>query len=581
MNTNQKLRGKILLLTCAISTIAIAPFSNFEPVNLPKMVALSVGTLSALFLLKFSRNIRHQVRFLFTLKYLPQLLLFGTLVIISNSILKSDLDFAPLIWGAPGRSTGALTIVLLVILFVLFSVHEEPDILDRLLTCFLRTSFLVTWYGVVQFLELDPVSWQGKDIFSFLGNINFSSGIWGLASSLMVAKILDPRLELSKKLFYVPHILINVFLIWESGSLQGLVIFGLCSVQIVVLVSSQIRKIPYLSLILLLGLYLSLTLSIIGTLGKGPFGKYFLQDTMIYRTDYWRAGISMVQASPLSGLGPDAFGSYYREYRDEVAVIRTGANRTSDTAHNIFIDYASGSGILLAIVLLSVFIVGIWSAYRLVISSNFSSTYVAGLSLLIGFFIYCLISINQIGVMVWFWAIAGAVISCSNSNMGQVQTLRKVKLNHNEREKKRSSHSISTQAISSRERYLQDSNNSPYFITKAGIGAILGIAITFPPLAADSRFYFAWQDSNLTAMSLIAEEFGSTRFQYEKVLESSFKRQDGKLSLVIAQNLVKKYPRSVFGWETIADLAVTSEDLRKVANMRLQELDPFNPDYKM
>jgi O-antigen ligase len=60
-----------------------------------------------------------------------------------------------------------------------------------------------------------------------------------------------------------------------------------------------------------------------------------------------------------NGVGVDSYGYFYKEYRDLEAIERTGPERVSNTAHNVFLDISSGAGIFAGFIFASIFLLAL------------------------------------------------------------------------------------------------------------------------------------------------------------------------------------------------------------------------------
>ena len=94
--------------------------------------------------------------------------------------------------GLPARGAGALTYLLcLVLLHVVYGLAQRRPS-EPLVLAFVATHALVVLYALLQAYGLDPISWGtdtrfvGVQVFSTLGNGNFSSGYVGLTLPLLV-----------------------------------------------------------------------------------------------------------------------------------------------------------------------------------------------------------------------------------------------------------------------------------------------------------------------------------------------------------------------------------------------------------
>ncbi len=137
----------------------------------------------------------------------------------------------------------------------------------------------------------------------------------------------------------------------------------------------------------------------------------------------------MIKANVFFGVGLDNYGSYYREYRSAMAATSTGPDRVTNTAHNIFIDFGIGSGFAGFILLVALFVLGMLVAIKRLSMMGFleskskvghKSDKVAKslppqtllttfLSVTVSYFVFMLISINQIGVSVWGFLFLGGL----------------------------------------------------------------------------------------------------------------------------------------------------------------------------
>jgi len=87
--------------------------------------------------------------------------------------------------------------------------------------------------------DLDPIDWSQKLMVATLGNINFMSSFLGLASISMITRIMVDKIALPARLHYLFFISVNGFLIWISGSIQGIAVFA-AGVSMVLLM--QVRR---------------------------------------------------------------------------------------------------------------------------------------------------------------------------------------------------------------------------------------------------------------------------------------------------------------------------------------------------
>jgi tetratricopeptide (TPR) repeat protein len=142
---------------------------------------------------------------------------------------------------------------------------------------------------------------------------------------------------------------------------------------------------------------------------------------------HWVAALGMLKEHLFFGIGIDSFGDYYRLFRlDEAIKLRGTANSGTNNAHNTFIQLGATGGLvlLLAYILFTLFI-----GYRAIraLKIHKEKTITSGLlSIWIAFQVQSLVSIDQIGLVVWGWASAGCLVALSYPTIDASKSVRKV-----------------------------------------------------------------------------------------------------------------------------------------------------------
>ena len=281
--------------TVYLSLISGIVLTNFlDPVNWPKQILLI--SLAPLILLRailesdievsaFTRN-----RVVILYFGLP-LLVFWLIGFASHFF--SDLSLVRVLWGSWGRNNGLLTLSGLWIVAVATAVRScSTDFLRTFLKTIEVTGTVFVFYGIFQFLGLDPVSWsQTNQVFSFFGNTNFASAIFALiAASSMALLLYEKEIDKKVNVFRLIFLTITVYACFLTRSVQGLAALLICAcLFFLVRLNKNTRlKIFLFVLYLACGFVVSL-----GTIGKGPFGKFIQQYTVELRLNYWLTGIKM------------------------------------------------------------------------------------------------------------------------------------------------------------------------------------------------------------------------------------------------------------------------------------------------
>jgi len=551
------LKGAFFVSTCGV-TIVVNPLTAYDPINLIKMLFLACGSFALLPYVLLKINV---MKSMLLVSSFSLLMLLGMIV----ALFHSDVEKNQQLWGVWGRSTGLLTYFSLAVLLIASAIYvTQSKSAVQLLNMFQKTSYFITFYVVLQYAGLDPINWSQKLPFATLGNINFMSSLLGLATSLMISRTVFSVNSLASKAFLLTLCCLNSIIIFASGSIQGLGII-LVGISITIFIKiwfylGKLIALIFMMTITLMGLLISL-----GTVGYGPLGRLLIQETVLYRLDYWNAGYRMFLDNPLFGVGIDSYGDFYRMYRDLIAVERTGPGRISNTAHNVFLDVMSGSGAIAGLSFVAIYFGTSFLILRLALSKQVLNDTKHLSVLLISGAVFMMVSINQIGVAVWIFLFLG---------MAQgILSLYGKETDDSDNDKNRIRQKTN-QAIVDISRKKDEKSLLVPLVSI--LSATFGIFASSPPNIEDSKFLAAYKASNVREMSSIVERSGATLFHKEKLLEYLVKNSTEEVALKNAQKLFAENPRSFFAAQVIFFSKSSSSEEKMAASRALRSLDPKN-----
>lgn len=554
---------RILVLTGIFSTVAINPWTAYDPINLPKMFVLSTGAAFLLgWLLANFKSINRVNRILFII----------SAIFVTSYLISFFINPAPAyqqFWGVWGRSTGLLTYFAFIVLMLSAAMISSTASLSLVRISFDKLGYFITLYTLLQLMDLDPINWSQKLMVATLGNINFMSSFLGLTSISYLSRILLERLSLSSRLFYLAILLLNLYLIGISQSIQGI---GVFLAGLVFLLTYKFRqKFSFVStLAVFFASLVSGLVVLLGTAGFGPL-SILRQETVIFRIDYWTAAINMLTANPLSGIGIDSYGDFYREYRTLEAVVRTGPQRVTNTAHNIFLDVFSGAGVFSGLLFLSIMALTLYSIFS-ALSANYQNFDLTAFSAMwLGFIVFCLISINQLGVGVWGFIFTGVVNGCV------------VRYRVGNFAEDTSSHKGKKSVDSGKERALRELGpgrnlgfgKTSQLLTSFFLVLIVG-ATSLLPNIVDSRFSHEIKSANLDNALKLSESVGILDFHREALMAALAKAGRPEDTLKVAESLLEQNPRNWQAWVAILSSEVATDNRRIQAANQLIRLDPNN-----
>jgi hypothetical protein len=410
-------------------------------------------------------------------------------------------------------------------------------------------------YGVFQWAELDPISWENPydPIVGTLGNPNFTSAHLGMASLASLAIALSRSEKLVFKVALFLNIGLSLFVISQSTSSQGLLIFALGFVVIFYFRFIASLKLVAIKLLYWAGAFFGVMVGVLGILNKGPVASYLYQASITYRGDYWRAGWKMTLENPLLGVGLDSYGSWYRFYRNEAATLRRGPDVTSNSAHNVFLDISSNGGFLLLAAYLAIFALIIKSGWRIIRKSDgYDPIGIALVTSWLAYLVQSLISINQLGLAVWGWVMGGAIIGYDLYKDRPDGKIVKTKSPTNRQQVSASSAILGT------------------------LGLASGIAIAIWPSAQDINFRSALQGGDPTRIESAAKSFPGHNYYYNYSSQIFLTNNLEDKALELSRIAVAKNPRDFNAWKTLIDNPKISSSEKADAIKKMKELDPFN-----
>lgn len=318
----------------------MAPFPSIDRFNGPKIVVLSALLLVA------SLSAWHSVRIAAMPIDLPQFVLFLFLIASIVTSMISSQDIPSQLFGRLGRNSGLLAYLLFAILFLLVKLIKRDNRLETFLFSIIGVAIPVEIYALLQIFDRDPIEWgtPASWIFSFLGNPNH------LSSFLAIAFFTNIYLLIQKKNMLIVglNMILILAVMYANESLQGFIII---IVLFWFLLISYTKK--FLSNILFLTGVFALVAVVLYSLfdvDTLPDEARFLREgTFLRRKELWTIAVQAIFNKPITGYGYSAYETVYLKFRTEDVVDRVGSSRSSNSAHNEFLEILVNGGVVVAI----------------------------------------------------------------------------------------------------------------------------------------------------------------------------------------------------------------------------------------
>ena len=536
---------KTVLLGAGLISVAMSPFMSYEPINLPRLVILTIFGTSLILLIDIHRIelIKNEHK-----KILLVLLSFILWSLISA--VFSNLGFIDAFFGVFGRNNALLTYIMFMAFITATIFVSNIKFIRSLLLVMVFIGVLSATYGFMQSIGVDPFGWISENIivFGFFGNPNFQASFMGITTTVAFAYLLNKDYKLSIKFGYLAFICLALYIVYKSKSQQGYLVF-IAGVSVVIYL--WLRTNPVLKkfrVIYLFALGFGVIAVLLDIFQKSPWSSFLYKESVSYRGDFWQAGWNMTISNPVFGVGLDGYRDNFRFYRDQASADRN-PNSFVDSAHNVFLDISSGGGFPLLLIYITLMVMVLMSARKVIKRSTaFDYNFAALFAAWVGYTAQSVISIQQIGIAIWGWVLAGAIIGYEiNSRKDQP-----VKL----------------------------ANRDASEVLAVSAGLIIGLIISLPPFIADAQFRSTVLKGEITkiesALQRWPQNVSNMNFASDLFRKGGFPDQ----ALNMARKAVALNPRNFEAWQQIFLSQNAPEAERKEALIKMREMDPFNSTLK-
>jgi len=543
----------------AAVTLLVTDRVSTEPVNVGKMVLLSVVAFASFSLVL--PQLRSQIAQSKRLAVLGVIFLTFGLI----SIFVSSNPWVKGFYGTFGRNTGFLTYLSLFLILFSFALCRREQSFKVLIWALYVAGFVNILVSVVDLMGGKIFTWDNPfgNVLGTFGNTNFISSFMGIFVSALAAFALKAGLSILTRLILICIILLGVFVTIQTNSLQGLVIITVgLSIVSYFYIASQFKK-RILNIAFLLGVSISATLGLLGTLQIGPLKEYLYKPSVSFRGEYWASGIRMGLDHLFSGVGFDSYGAYYRIYRDSSALVSPGVNVATDTAHNVFIDIFAGIGLFGFIAYVLILVLVLRAAFKVIRTrKSYDYMFVALFTAWTTYQVQSIISINQIGLAVWGWILGGAIIGYS-----QMETP-----------------AISSDVVHKIPQKTKLKNAEPATLSASSVLTLIafstiGLLISMPPFLADAKMRSAVTSNQGEQVAKVAKSWPLDSFRLNRAAVAFANAGINATAIELSEVSIKNFPEDYLGWFALYQLTPVSDSKREIYLKKLHELDPLNPEF--
>ena len=553
--------ANLILVGAPLVTVFLVLSTVTDPVNAPKLL-IAGGLGFALLFTFLGFNFKENFA-AFRIYLVTVLAFFGFTVLATTS---SNSPLAQNLYGAYGRNTGLVAYLVLALISLGALNLRQQSSFTKIIYGLQIAGVINAIYCIWVLAFGDFLSWSNPygNILGLFGNPNFISAFLGIFIATLLAFVAAPGRSIQ---YRIGALLISGLAFYEivrSHAIQGIVVTagGMAIVGFFFIRSkwqSPLVSVCYLSTILGVGI-----LAVMGALQKGPF-DFVYKTSVSLRGAYWDAGIRMGLDHPLTGVGMDSYGDWYRRARSEnAATVLPGPNTITNAAHNVVLDFFAFGGWPLLLAYLGLLLLAAIAAIRVIKRNrSYDATFVAVTAAWACYQVQSLISINQIGLAIWGWLLTAALISYEFATRPEIAE----------------TSSVSRSAKRKTARSKSPGVFSPQLV--AGLGVVVGLIVACPPISADSKWRTELdsKDANQVLSALqpsYLNPSNSQRYAQAVQLFASSNLMDQARQVAI--DGIEFNPDYFDAWKIFHSLPNTTEAEKADALANMKRLDPLNPD---
>ena len=555
----EKTLVKVLAAGSAFITVFIIVGPVADPVNISKFLAagaLSFGVAALL--------IRSGLKSLWTESkiFFSAIGLFVALSFIST--LTSAAPFVQNFYGEAGRNTGFLTYFFLSIFALGSASLSNSEAFKKILFGFFIAGIINLAYGFWAWQVGDFVAWNNiyGNLLGTFGNPNFMGAFLGMFGTAILAFASGPgkswKLRLAAGFLWI----LTLLEIIQTSAVQGLVLIsgGLVLVGFYLLRSKTNNfKLPvlYLSAASIVG-----AMAVAGALQNGPLAAYIYKRSVSLRGNYWNTAINMGMDHPFTGVGMDAYGTYFRQYRTvSAATDMPGPGTISNAAHNVVLDFFAYGGFpLLFSYLLIIGLAGIAILKMSKRTKQYDPVFIALASIWICYQVQSIISINQLGLAIWGWMLSGLMIAYERITRAKA---------------------VSNAVNIESKKFPKKKTAEPF--VAAGLiasgGMAIGLLVSLPPFTADYKYLHAVNGQDLVKLEAALSPNYFNPLNIYKLVNAVDILERSNLpdqAINFARKAVVFSPREYDAWKTLYRATQSTPEEKAQAKKKMIELDPLN-----
>ena len=279
-------------------------------------------------------------------------------------------------FGKYRRFEGLLSFInYAVIYFLTMQFADRPSRVRKLAQALFWSGFIVTAYGVSQYLGFDAIHWgalpfEANRAFSTYGNPDLLGGFLMFSMPITLGLVLSEDRPTWRVIYWVGFA-VNMWC-WIVAFTRGAWIGGAFGLVLVVFVawrhSFKFKKVDWVPAAgvagiaaVVIGRSLTTKSDVMNVAARIKSIGDVANGSGQTRTEIWQAAIAAIKARPIFGFGADTFRLVFPKYKPIEYVANAGYRSVADNVHDYPLQLAAGIGIIGALLMYGIMA---WAAIR-------------------------------------------------------------------------------------------------------------------------------------------------------------------------------------------------------------------------
>jgi hypothetical protein len=556
----KSIRPLSIILTIGIFTTLAFFNLIFEPTVLPKFLSLVFGaliTLSIFFTTFEGIAYKYRLLVLLSVAYPLSLVISG---------VKNKQTIYEILVGTWGRYNGLLVVISYSILFIVGSLSTSSQYRKSIVNSLAWLGYAMVGIGILEYFGTNIMAVNASDPLTklTLGNSNYASIFLVITFIATTISLFFLKQSTLIRFSLMASSIGQLFLIYHTKASQGYIslffsILFLMGAWFMTEKKDSNYRIGYTlwASIPLIGL-----LTLYSIVSKNSLGNFLSASSLFDRFYAWQAALAMLKQNLFFGVGVDAYGLWFQNFRSSESAKKQLVSENFDNAHNIFLNNAATGGLLFFIIYLSLICLIAYRIYVIIRSKSYDAYLIGLICIWLVYQLQSIVSIDHITLNTWHWIVAGAIYSASYTQTNTSSSIGGFK------------------------------NKLSKLVFIPGVALILVLVYIFPTFSTEYKLNQLTYKKTFTLGSNEIKTAGSDLLKLS--LESRYPeiRIYSIYTLVrfeyltdamkLALDTTSKFPRSINSWEALAQIYEMSGNKKLAAEswQKASNLAPFNQEFK-